>query len=373
MLNFNAQEIINANNKQTQFANVLNQQINASGGTWFAFQYEIAYDANIANTTFPNLGLEWASEWVSVSTVILNGSQTGSIKGMLGNPNQSGFNFGSFLQKGVVSLLGASSYATYLSLLDNSPNSAGAYTKAMQDAGNGLVKGFLNGVLGGASGTSPQPLSLTINSSIKLNGNIITNGGLENMKLAFPGQANSQTADGNTPAYNNIMGVFNISNTPTVNVSSETYQTGPYEDPYDGSFFYSHWQENKYTLNNNSFNIIWNPAIINTSTTGATIQNLKTQIVQLEVGYISEIPTLKLGGEANPGIRVVTGYFSTLEQIGGYYAATSIPNSTVPLVIDFPYQLISPGQTAVRISFDVVPNNGAPKSTIVKTFNANVQ
>jgi hypothetical protein len=29
-------------------------------------------------------------------------------------------------------------------------------------------------------------------------------------------------------------------------------------------------------------------------------------------------------------------------------------------------------KSAVRISFDVFPNNGAPKSTIVKTFLANI-
>jgi hypothetical protein len=352
MLNFNAKDLVDPTTNQTAFSQVLNQQVNASGGTWFAFQYEVAYDPNISNTSFPNFGLTWNPRWASVSSITLNGTQTGTIAGYLGNPDAPGFNFGSLLTQGTVTLFGGLNYSQMLGILDGA-NQPPPYATALTNALGGIVKGYMNAVLGGGS-SGAQPINLVMNTKINLSGSLVTNGGLTNMKLVMPGQANSQTADGNTPAYNNIMGLFNVVGKPQIRIGQDYWYYWTTE-PNDGV---TPCMEAGYNVqlwfDDNSINFIWNPAIINSSPTGATIQNMHKQVLVF-TDYNSEE---KINGQwvevhrdptiSNPGL---TGY--TVQ-----YCSSEGKSPYTP-------------DLAVRVIFDVVPNNGAPKSTIVKTFMSN--
>lgn len=372
MLNY-AQEMADLNANQTQFSQMLNQQITLAGGSWMVFQYEIAYDPGLAATTFPSFGLEWDAKWAAVSQISLNGKITGEIKGVVGNPNAGGFNFGSFINKAFTTLWGAQGYASYLQLLSGD-SSGGTYGKAMKNAADGIVKDFLNAVIGGSS--SPVlPVNLTINTEVKLQGNIVTGGGLTNKKLVLPGQSNSQTADGNIPYYNAVMGVMNLSQAPTVYIDITT-QSEWFIDPWDNMY----WQTQiigTHQLDNNSYNIIWNPAIINNTPAGATIENLKVQLIKTNEpwdpfgikrgGFYALHPTsaIEITG-FNP---VIIGTYDQIEYIGKKEIVSGYPNSSTPIRI-LSYDETFGVDTGVRISFDVVPNSGATRSKLVKTFKA---
>lgn len=383
MLNYNAASII-AKANQSSFSQVLNQQINASGGTWFVMQYEIAYDPKLSATTFPSFGLKWTSQWVNVSTIKLNGTQTGTLKGTVGSPAPDGINIGDFFAslafKGAATFYGTSGASAFLSLLDGKDRE-GSYLKAASNAGQGIVSGFLSGLIGGATGGgNQQPISLTMDTKIDLTGSSTSNGGLEDIKLALPGQANSQTADGYTPAYLSTMGVFSLSNTPVVKRLNQDFQGGPFEDPQYGDYYESMADE-EYTLDNSSFQFQWNPAIVNGSSSGVSITNLKTQIVLLGSPFtlVASSNRMQTGGRS-PYVSVIVGSGNT-ESIAGINlyptifapnAAASIPNSTSPLIIEYSKELSDAPVSALRISFDVIPNSGAPSSKIVKTFYVNI-
>jgi len=365
MLNFNATEVVNQTSNQTKFSNMLNQQINSAQGTWFAFQYEMAYDPNIANLSFPNFGLEWTSQWVNVTQVKLNGSQVGTINGYLGDPGAGAFSFGSLIGNGVTTFLGGLNYSAMLNqLTSNNDANPGPpenpYSKALTNALSGIAKGLFNGILGGS--TSPTTaVNLTINTQIQLAGTQVSNGGMEDVKLVLPGQANSQTANGNTPAYNNILGVFNMTGTPTVKayLGQGSFDT---QDPYSGDPISLGYYINSYKLDLSTVHLIWNPAVINTSSTGAAVQNLNIQAV-----VSSNYAFGEGSGPVQGPYPQVTGE-GTIEHIGNYSVAASISDDPMRVT----YDSWDGSNVAVRVTFDVVPNNGGKKCTIVKTFKANL-
>lgn len=372
ILNYNAQEIADLESNQTEFSQVLNQQLSLSGGTWFAFQYEMAYDPTLATTSFPAFGLEWDAKWASVSQIDLNGKISGEIKGTVGQANTGAFNFGSFITKAFTTLWGAAGYNVFLRLIGDTNDSQ--YVASMGNASKGIVKDFLNAVIGGSAG-SLQPVNLTLSAKIGLQGTLITGGGIINKKLVLPGQSNSQTVEGNLPVYNSTMGIMNLSNAPIVNID-KYYKYFTIEDPSGGRDLIVHIH-GLHTLDNNSFTINWNPAIINNSADGATIQNLNFQLIKAQYSKANNVPPYNEGyaeampyysGEITTHVYAITGTFSKIEQSGNLSIVSGIPGSTAPLDMistdeDF-------GITAVRISFDVVPNNGAPRCKLVKTFKA---
>jgi hypothetical protein len=308
------------------------------------------------------------SQWATVSSITVNGTSTGSITGYISDPATNSFNFGTTLAKGAATIFGAVSGSSFVSLAGDQ----GGLTSAV----SGVVKDFLNGVFGGTSVTV-HPVNLTMNTSINLGGSLVTNGGLENMKLVLPGQSNSQTADGNTPGYDSPLGIFTIVNKPKVHSSSTSYSTGPWSDPEFGYTYNSDFVESTFTLDDNSYSITWNTSVINSVTSGATIQNLKKQVVVLNdnLTFFPESNPQDQYDAGSPGAGApytegfVPTAYGTTEIIGKYNAAVGF-NATTPLIVDFVSAYAEPTVVGVRISFDVVPNNGGPRATIVKTFPA---
>ncbi|HEY6899921.1 MAG TPA: hypothetical protein VI233_04735 [Puia sp.] len=372
MLNFNVADMANISSNQSTFTQVLQQQIQSAQGSWFVFQYEIAYDANIANLSFPSFGLEWKSKWINVTKVELNGTQIGTIKGYLGSPNSGGFPFGSIVTQGALSFLGDVDYSSLLNILPgksqtNNENQS-PYKKAVNSAIGGIAKGILNGIIGSSS--SQTPINLDINTEIKLTGSETSNGGMEDTKLVMPGQSNSQTADGNTPYYNNILGVFNISATPVVKRQNWSYSI-PFDDPQSGSSGSFTYQGLNVFYDPNSFQVNFNSAIVNGNSNGTHVANLKIQTVVLS-GYLYYpengvgIGVNKVISGYNPSLQDGTG---TIETIGVYSAAIS--NGSDPMLIY--YDNWTPVSYGVRVMFDLIDNTtGQRKATLVKTFVPNV-
>lgn len=100
-------------------------------------------------------------------------------------------------------------------------------------------------------------------------------------------------------------------------------------------------------------NYLWNDAVINNLSNGATIANLRTDVILIDPNLSN---TIDIGGK--------------LETVGGLTAITG--NTAAGITNLVPRVQVLSEKVAVRIIFDVIPNNGSVKSTIVKTFLATV-
>jgi hypothetical protein len=360
MLNFNGQEISDPTINQSSFDYLINQPINASGGTWYVFQYEMAYDSNIGTTSFPNFGLKWTSQYISVSSINLNGTLQGSIKGALGTNSPASFNLNSILFNGVQAFFGS---LQYLVAVGGAP---AAIIAAYNAASQNIVKNTLSTLF--SVGGNSQQINLTVNANLKLSGNSITNGGLEDMKLVLPGQANALTANGNIPDYNSIMGIFNLTAKPSVSVITDFDFS--IDNPNVSVLF------SRYTLNSNSVNISFNPSIINTTPSGATITNLQRQLVLIPANNATFLFGDLTSIGCCSGIFASWDDLNKIEHIGNNQAIISPNGITNPSLTVY-----SPGSepsakigiVGVRVSFNVVPNNGAKSYKIAHTFYASVQ
>lgn len=363
MLNFNGRVIIDNSSNQTMFSYANYRQLAVLTGTWYVFQYEIAYDPNIANTSYidPSVpvsstqALEWKSNWINVTQATFNGTITGTITGTIGQPQT--FLSSLFNLSGQAATLGLEAFG-----LNNVPSGSlgAAYQSAIGNALGNTLSGFFNGVIGDLSNNSTA-VNLTLSANELTTGSLVNNGVLEDVNLILPGQQNAQTGNGLTPVYNNVMGVFNVTGIPQVDISEQQW-TEQLTDPYDGTLHTNYGVTATVNLTPGSVNAIFNPAIINSDpVNGCHIANLNTQLL--------------VDAFADPNTQNYT-YDAT-----NLYLVYSNSSSSNPAVFSYYTQEDVPGQgdegqptpqLYVRITFDVVTNNGnVKKATIMKTFLSN--
>ncbi|MEN5231381.1 hypothetical protein [Sphingobacterium faecium] len=390
MLNFNAVEMIPALNQKT-FSLMNEQQVTLSGGSWYVFDYEMAYDKNISNSSFPNVGIELNPKWANVSTISINGTSTGKIEGTIGNAGAS-FNLTNFLTKSVTTLYSNVMYTNLIGAItsvNGTPQSSteSKMKKTISDGGEGIVKGILNGIFGlGGSASTFQKVQLTTTTDIKLSGSMVNNGALFNIKLSLPGQANYNNVVGLKPNFNEVMGVFNVSSTPIITASIENFNYTYFDDQY-GEEQNTTVSVNSLAIKNDSYSIDWNPQIINSDPiNGARIENLTTQIVAIYpysmISNGTHSTGLGFGSISSGNWQAAVGSISdifvngnhTREENGKDIIAASLPNSSGKFVIVRENNTISnyDKNIGVRIIFDVVPNNGGKRTKIIKTFAAEI-
>ncbi|HEY0175587.1 MAG TPA: hypothetical protein VGC08_04365 [Pedobacter sp.] len=179
--------------------------------------------------------------------------------------------------------------------------------------------------------------------------------------MYIPGSKNQDIVSGYSPLYKNPLGIISLSHYPTAVVAVPGSSAGEYYVSYQ-------WMST-FTLDKNSYSIQFNPSVINSNGDGATIQNLKSAFVCPKNYYINYY-----GGSAtDQGVNV--------ESIGdASFVTIDLAARTTPITLDLNYDnidaatnehLFTYGQldsAYLRVSFDVVPNNGATRYTIVKTF-----
>jgi hypothetical protein len=394
MLNFLGTDIVDASQNQLSYKQIEPAPKDGSAplasNKWYLLQYELAYDPQIANTNYTNIQLSWFNNYNSISKVSLGGPLQGTINGTIGS-STSGIN--SAFQSGLktvttagLSLLGSSVlnnasgsfpgvnaiYATDGTITGYSPTTsnnnlalpdaiftslkAGLSSALSNAAGNipGAVAGILSSIIGGSS--SAQTVSLQLNAKLQLDGTTTSQG-------SFPASPTSVYVPGSIidpilapnyiPLYTQTLGVFNLSNKPIINVHTTTSTILVNQGGIDIPFTQ---YVNAYTVDQATFNSLFisNPSVINSLPSGATIKNINTQVVLL-----NPIPV--------DNFQV----YGTQEMYVNYTAYTGSFVTTV-------YSKENGAQprnnlAAVRVSFDVIPNNGTtPKSTIVKTFFANI-
>lgn len=356
MLNYIGQDIVDVTANQPTISKVEPTQL--ATGAWYASQYEIAYDPKIATSTFQQLGLNWTLKWTSIANVKLQGDEVGTLNGTLSTP-ASGFDIGGNLFQGALEATGLTTFINNVGKVDPQrpgyKNGLGlpevafnAIKDGLTSGLNGVVKNLFSAVFGGSSANT-QEVNLTLNAKINLNGSISESGAFipdPGLGFGIPGISNSQSAAGYIPQFNNPMGIYNLSSRPIINLhtikTKITDETGTYYE-----------YNNVYNVNASSVNYLWNPAVINQQTAGATITNIQTQVVIIDPD-LSDNP--QIGG--------------TVEIVGSH---TAITGSSVGLIYTVPRAQPPNNFAAVRIIFKVVPNNGiTPSSTIVKTFLANI-
>ncbi|MBE5320555.1 hypothetical protein IM793_15415 [Pedobacter sp. MR2016-19] len=361
MLNFESGGITNAGEAISGFAKTNNQQINLMGN-WIAMDYEIAYDPNISNTTFPSFGIQWNTKTVNITNFNLNGTQTGSINGTITSPTsgditsilnvatKAGLTFAG--ASGVQALLGKASTEAEKGFYNSI---SGAITNLL----SGKMSGFFSALVGGSS-SNTQQVRLNMDTKIELQGTATNSSGLSNSFLVLPGQSNSQVADGLIPQYNQTMGIVNLLNAPEI-LAQNYHVFSTFRGPHSAKW--------KFKFNDNNLpknNLVFNPEILRI----ADIENIKEDLLVLN-------PTLGAFTGAEAAIFTVTG--GTFETVGNdkvYVNPVEFPGKdrSYQYYRDFSYpdkKTADPRnwQLAVRISFDVIPKDGSKKVTIVKTFN----
>lgn len=326
-------------------------------GSWQAAQYEIAYDPNIQTLTFDDLKMIWTMTAIDITEQNMSGTISATITGTITQAGASQPDL-----TGLVSSVMKSTFtAAGQSIFTTSPNINGigqkifdAAKSSANDGLSGIVKGLLNGIFGGASSPTVQQVNLALAGTIALKGTLTTVSGLGNPSLVIPGQKDNQTAPGYVPGYPSRMGVFYISAKPKVNVQD---QYGSVIGGYQG--YKQYVDRHTYTIDNNSYSVLFNPDVINSSSTGAHIENLKKELIYF-----------------GPNIGPIGTWIyadGTTETVGSIDVQTNLTYSEKPQWVGAglpPH--VEHDKVAIRISFNVVPNTnpGNIRPLIVKTFFA---
>jgi hypothetical protein len=330
ILNFADQIVIDVTKKST-FASMA-EQWQVAPSTWYAFQYELAYDNQYSNQNSSTFSFIWPIRSTQISQVVLNGTVQGTLKGNIQMP---GFDLTlssvvSNTTGGTININGGSDGPK---LSDLGQAFLTGAQGALEKAGSGIVEGILNGILGKNSSTNTDNVSLKLNAQIKLTGSIQQTFLLDSRSFAISGYNQAQTI-GFSPEYNEPLGVFYISNKPTINeiiyVTPQTNASGQQIEPH---------RQYTYQTDPNSYQYIFNPSVLSR----ATISGIKTEVILYDSYGAYQI----VGKREN-----IAGQF--------YYSGDMVgTDNNMGSIL------------GVRISFDVVPNDGAPKITIAKTFVAN--
>lgn len=364
-LNF-INDIVDVTNRQTSYSAILpapeNGQKPVCRNSWYMFQFEIEYDPSLSPlaTTTPST-LSWYVNYYNIQEVKLNGTAIGTINGTIGS-STLGQNLNNAVGKGANSLgtvllagVGTSFFDTNKLKLPTSvfnPIKSGV-ASALSSAVGGLPGAIMNiasAIFGGNS--NGNALNLDLKADLTLSGNVTEQGSLfPTTTIPMPGSIkpdnNNNYLAAFIPYYNKPLGVFTLSNTPTITASYSV------SDTYTGSYFHQY----SYAINDNSFNIQWNPAVLEV----ATIQNLTKEVI-----------VKNLWGDYTSNILYNTGRVETIQ---GGPAWTGKNNFDVYFMKNsqYPQLSIDVQEVLLRISFVVHPKNGAPDVTIVKTFKANKQ
>ncbi|MFA4978757.1 MAG: hypothetical protein WC589_14675 [Sphingobacterium sp.] len=372
ILSFDNQEAIDLADLPTTVSKVQQEKIFQSG-SWYSEEFQLAYDPSLINKSYTSNQLRWNMFSASVDQVNLDGIQKGEINGTVQTPKPTTSLFGQLVSGAInVGSGGLGLYATGAKVLGNFfSKSFGpvklenvkkgideAANKNLKTGGSSIFNAVSSLVTGGSGGGfSEQKVNLIMDTKMQLNGSISHDpNGLFSTTLFISGTQGLSGAPGNIPNYNGRLGIFNLSAKPKVVLRDVTPVVLPPDD------IRLKYYQAEYFIDKESFQMVINPDIINTSLNGASIQNYRQEVVtddlRSRASYdFDEYPMF----EEYMGIdrKVVTGVGSLSF---GFWT-----RSNRPIVVNN-LQL----GTFVRISFDVVPNNGKPKTTIVKTFAADL-
>ena len=347
-------------------------------------QCEFAYDPNIVPTTSYHPPQFWFYvNGVDIAAVDLGGGQQGTLKGTIGTASSSNL-FSTItnsalkpLGTGVLAAVGTKYFDIHYDpglgqYLTGSNNNIGLNNAIFTSVQKGLnsalstatsslpggVVNILSAIIGGKSGTGPQAVSLNLSTKISLQGSITSSFSFPSSPMPnyLPGSIKTDTegnyyVQGYVPLYNKPLGVFNLSTTPTIN----RYILDNYvQMPYSGPHYYMYSQ-----VDFSSFNIIWNPEFLKV----ASVRNINYDIIISNFDLTSDPPVHYPYYPYNKEYLYNGSFWGNLivyESFRGGLPETILETGSYN----------EPAAPMIRISFNVVPKNGAPSFTIIKTFKA---
>lgn len=330
MLNFADQVVVDVSGK-SKFASI-GEQWQVAPGTWYAFQYELAYDHQYSNQSSSTFSFIWPIRSTQIAQIELNGTVQGTLKGNIQMPGLD-LTVSSSVTNTTGGTLNINGESDGFKLSDLGQAFLTGVQGAFEKAGAGIAEGILSGIFGKNSNSNTDNVSLKLNATIKLTGSLQQTFLLDSRSFAIPGYNQTQTI-GFSPAYNEPLGVFYVSNKPTIHetvfITPQTDGNGQQIEPR---------RQYTYQVDANSFQFIFNPSVLSS----ATISGIKREVILIDSNGAYEM----VGRREN-----IAGQF--------YYTGGIVgTNDNMGMIL------------GVRVSFDVIPNSGAPKITIAKTFVAN--
>lgn len=346
MLNFSGNDIVTIGNNSVDVSQIQPYLV-SNTGSWYATEFEIAYDQQITSTNYQSLQLNWSINPNSISQITLNGKETGTISGTI-EQKKAGTNFFEGLANNLIDAglkIGSKEASEGIRFVKNDAIKS-AILDATTNGIGGIVKGFLSGILGGGGSTpTKQQVNLKINSKIDITGQAVVQSQLYDNVFTLPGTLNSENSVPFYPNYNKAMGVFYVSSKPVVKIKRTPFNL------YQPPTFEGGRTRFNFSIDDNSYQILFNPVVL----ADATISNIKKEIILIKHYLPDDLERQSsiLSEENVGGVEMYVVESLTLVGL--------IPTSSLN------------SNLAVRISFDVVPKNGAQKITIVKTFKATGQ
>jgi hypothetical protein len=370
ILNFLGQDVVDGSLKTNNYMQVQPAPYDGSyplaSNKWYMLQYELAYDPNLSSIPYNQIQLNFVLSYCSIDAVSMNGKQIGELYGTIGATGSDNVvselvKLGTGAGKVVLTSLGKS-FLDYNTLDSNGSNKLDIPPKIFKDISKGISTAISNGtsslpglgisvlsaIFGGSS--SSTPISLNMKTSIELSGTTTNNGSFPSMPISYwiPGTSISSDAVGFIPNYDKILGVFNIDGKPTVNLNiHETIRTVP-DEPFDPDKFttYHEYKITPVQAIDVSSHIIINPEVRNIA--DVTIVNQELLIV----GGLEDVSGSDFIG--------LIPFFYVYDNRGG--ASPAYPYGNID------WNKFTPG---VKVTIRVAPKNGAPPSTIIKTFKLN--
>ncbi len=382
-LNFGGSAVVDADNISYRVDKIESKPRDGSmpftPNRWYMLQYEMAYDPFLIPSTSPNPPqFSFYVNAININSVKLDGGQEGTLRGTIGSSSSSNIfstianNLAKPLGSGVLAAVGSNffenhydpTYGLGMTGVNNNLGLANdTFEKLQEGVNNALTKSasslpggvinILSAIIGG-NNNNQQTISLKLSTKISLAGTISSNSTfIAPTSFYIPGSIKPNANGGYNaqhyiPLYNKPLGVFNISNVPIVIVELTDHS---HSNP-DGSFIQSF--AGVYTLDMNSFQVFWNPEIIN----NATISNVNYEIL---------VP-VELASNTNTSMKISNPEGRIESPAGAFhdkYIASLSPLSITNQNCYREYGIL------LRISFNVNPHDGSPTSTIVKTFKTN--
>ena len=382
--NFANQTVIDPQNNALESRAAKNFQVPSEGG-WYVSEIDIAYDPNLANLSYRDLSLAHDLKFWSVENTTLSGTINGTAKNVSVH-TKSPFKIGDLIKSIATKPLAVKGVLSSLNQDGISSIYEKAYDEAKKKGIKAVMSGISNFMLTGNPNSGSTQTHLKIDLKANFSGQNTSQGAIkENFQIALPGTSDATNGVGNVPADNEILGIFNLPSRPTVMVSNRSVNV------QDLNYCLSSWglttdaREYTFYLNNSFLKTLipeYTPNVYNPKF---------LEVADVTHGYFySNGGTWLIPG---PKLELLVGMYnyaipgSGVQVVGHKDDCNALP---IEYIDGIPMRNITPSRTAMnggiigngffrsdtpvylRISFEVIPRDGSPRTMIVKTFKCNV-
>lgn len=353
ILNYLPSKIIDTSTEVNTYSQLQPKMIN--GGSplaskrWYMIEYELAYDPNLFSFNSNQAYLYWTLDYVNVSEITLSGQETSEITGTIGGSDSFWSDAVNSTAQGTLSVLGID-FLNNVSTWNKEQNIGlsdtflsgliDGLTSVVNSLGSGLPDfafSLLNTILGGSTSTQGTAISLKMNTNVKLDGALNSQGALPStpVDIKIPGTNILPDASGYIPLYDEPLGVFYWDG-GNVNVDIVEYITvSRLEDDIMGTGTYNVYTSRADPRQQHYEDyIIINPAV--------------EEMAEVSIVSIEPLAITASGG--------------------------SLRFPLTGTIYESPYEgddpIVEIEDVALHVVLKVDPYNGAPESYIMKTFYA---